>query len=113
DVLPACASQVGEQSSAPGRMAWLGPGFPEHVPATTIDRKCGSSQQAIAFGAQAIMAGTHDIVIPCGVESMSRVPMGSARIDKDPFGQGYRARYGPQISQGLAAERVAAKWGLL
>lgn len=112
DVITGCVSQVGEQSATPGRVAWLAAGFPEHVPSTTIDRKCGSSQQAIAFAAQTIMAGVHDVVIACGVESMSRVPMGSARIDKNPFGPSYAARYGAQISQGVAAERVAAKWGL-
>ncbi len=112
DVITGCVSQVGEQSATPGRIAWLAAGFPEHVPSTTIDRKCGSSMQAIAFGAQGIMAGVHDIVIACGVESMSRVQMGSARFDKDAFGAGYSARYGQQISQGLAAERVAARWKL-
>lgn len=112
DVITGCVSQVGEQSATPGRVAWLSAGFPEHMPSTTIDRKCGSSQQAIAFAAQAIMTGMHDIVIACGVESMSRVPMGSARIDKNPFGPSYTARYGAQISQGVAAERVAAKWNL-
>lgn len=112
DVITGCVSQSSEQSATPGRVAWLAAGFPEHVPATTIDRKCGSSQQAIAFGAQAIMAGMHDIVVACGVESMSRVPMGSARMDGNPFGPSYTARYGAQISQGAAAERVAAKWGL-
>jgi acetyl-CoA acetyltransferase family protein len=113
DVITGCVSQVGEQSATPGRVAWLAAGYPEHVPATTIDRKCGSSQQAIAFAAQGIMAGVHDIVIACGVESMSRVPMGSARIERNPFGPSYLARYGGmQVSQGVAAERVAAKWRL-
>jgi acetyl-CoA acetyltransferase family protein len=112
DVITGCVSQVGEQSATPGRVAWLSAGFPEHVPSTTIDRKCGSSQQAIAFAAQGIMAGAYDIVIACGVESMSREPMGSARIGKNPFGPSYTARYGNQISQGAAAERVAAKWQL-
>jgi acetyl-CoA acyltransferase len=112
DVITGCVSQAGEQSATPGRVAWLAAGFPEHVPSTTIDRKCGSSQQAIAFAAQGIMAGVHDIVIACGVESMSRVPMGVARMDKNPFGPSYLERYGAQISQGVAAERVAAKWGL-
>lgn len=112
DVITGCVSQSGEQSATPGRVAWLAAGFPDHVPSTTIDRKCGSSQQAIAFAAQGIMAGTHDIVIACGVESMSRVAMGSARMDKNPFGPSYLARYGAPISQGVAAERVAAKWAL-
>src|SRR5271167_2869631 len=79
DVIIGCVSQVGEQSATPGRMAWLAAGFPAHVPATTIDRKCGSSQQAVHFAAHAIAAGEYDVVIAGGVESMSRVPMGSAR----------------------------------
>lgn len=111
DVMTGCVSQVGEQSATPGRVAWLAAGFPEHVPSTTIDRKCGSSQQAIAFAAQTIMAGVNDLVIACGVESMSRVPMGSARIDRDPFGPAYRKRYGEALpSQGLGAELMAARW---
>lgn len=111
DVMTGCVSQVGEQSATPGRVAWLAAGFPEHVPSTTIDRKCGSSQQAIAFAAQTIMAGVNDLVIACGVESMSRVPMGSARIDRDPFGPSYRKRYGEVLpSQGLGAELMAARW---
>jgi acetyl-CoA C-acetyltransferase/acetyl-CoA acyltransferase len=112
DVITGCVSQAGEQAATPGRVAWLAAGYPDHVPATTIDRKCGSSQQAIAFAAQGIMAGVHDIVIACGVESMSRVPMGSARMDRDPYGPSYTARYGAQVSQGIAAERVAARWKL-
>lgn len=90
DVIMGCVSQSGEQSATPGRVAWLAAGFPEHVPSTTVERKCGSGQQAIHFGAQAIMAGVCDIVIAGGVESMSRVPMGSARMDKDPFGPSYQ-----------------------
>lgn len=113
DVIAGCVSQVGEQSGTPGRMAWLGAGFPEHVPSTTIDRKCGSSQQAVHFAAQGIAAGAYDIVIACGVESMSRIPMGSARIGQDPFGALVNARYAPGlVSQGVASELVAAQWGL-
>lgn len=113
DVIIGCVSQSGEQSATPGRVAWLAAGFPEHVPSTTVERKCGSGQQAIHFGAQAIMAGVCDIVIAGGVESMSRVPMGSARMDKDPFGPSYNKRYHPgPISQGIAAERVAGLWNL-
>ena len=113
DVITGCVSQVGEQSGSPGRLAWLAAGFPEHVPSTTIDRKCGSSQQAVHFAAQGIMAGVYDIVIACGVESMSRVPMGSARIGKDPFGAGFEARYAPGlVPQGVSADLVAAQWGL-
>ncbi|CAG2154094.1 thiolase family protein [Cupriavidus numazuensis] len=113
DVITGCVSQVGEQSATPGRIAWLAAGFPEHVPATTIDRKCGSSQQAVHFAAQGIMAGAYDIVIACGVESMSRIPMGSARMGQDPYGPLVTQRYSPGlVSQGVAAELVASKWGL-
>ena len=113
DVIIGCVSQVGEQSATPGRMAWLGAGFPAHVPATTIDRKCGSSQQAVHFAAHGIRSGEYDIVIAGGVESMSRVVMGSARMDADPYGSMVAARYSPGlVSQGVAAELVAAKWKL-
>ena len=113
DVLIGCVSQTGEQSATPGRMAWLAAGYPEHVPATTIDRKCGSSQQAVHFAAQGILAGAYDIVIAGGVESMSRVPMGSARAGADPYGAGVAARFAPGlVSQGVAAELVAAKYGV-
>jgi acetyl-CoA acyltransferase len=113
DVIIGCVSQVGEQSATPGRMALLAAGFPAHVPSTTIDRKCGSSQQAVHFAAQGIMAGVYDIVIAGGVESMSRIPMGSARMGQDPFGPLMNKRYAPGlVSQGVSAELVAAKWGL-
>lgn len=113
DVITGCVAQVGEQSATPGRMAWLAAGFPEHVPSTTIDRKCGSSQQAVHFAAQGVMAGAYDIVIAAGIESMSQVPLGSARVDRDPFGAGVAARYAPGlIGQGVAAELIAARWGL-
>lgn len=113
DVLVGCVSQVGEQSATPGRMAWLAAGFPDHVPAVTIDRKCGSSQQAIHFAAQALMSGTNDVVVAGGVESMSRVPMGSARVGADPYGAGINARYRDGlVPQGVSAELIAAKWGL-
>jgi len=113
DVLIGCVSQGGEQSATPGRMALLAAGFPDHVPATTIDRRCGSSQQAVHFAAHAIAAGAYDIAIAGGIESMSRVPMGSARMGQDPFGPSVTNRYSPGlVSQGIAAELVAAKWGL-
>ncbi|MGI4812998.1 MAG: thiolase family protein [Janthinobacterium lividum] len=113
DVIVGCVSQSGEQSATPGRMALLAAGFPEHVPSTTIDRKCGSSQQAVHFAAHGIAAGAYDIVIAAGVESMSRVPMGSARMGQDPFGPLVNERYAPGlVSQGVAAELVTAKWGL-
>ncbi|QCP50344.1 thiolase family protein [Trinickia violacea] len=111
DVIVGCVSQVGEQSGSPGRIAWLGAGLPEHVPSTVVDRRCGSSQQAVHFAAQGIAAGAYDIVVAGGVESMSRVPMFTARIGKDPLGAMLYARYPDGlISQGIAAERIAAKW---
>lgn len=113
DVIAGCAQQVGEQSGTIGRIAWLGAGFPEHVPSTTIDRKCGSSQQAVHFAAHGIEAGAYDIVIACGIESMSRVPMGAMRIGQNPNGATMEARYAPGlVSQGVAADLVAAKWGI-
>jgi acetyl-CoA acetyltransferase family protein len=113
DVMIGCVSQYGEQAACPGRIAWLGAGFPPHVPATTIDRRCGSGQQAVHFAAQSIMAGSHDVVIAGGVEVMSRVPMGSARGTADVFGESIQRRYAPGlVSQGISAELVAAKWGI-
>jgi len=113
DVIIGCVSQVGEQSATPGRMAWLGAGLPPHVPATTIDRKCGSSQQAVHFAAMGIRSGEQDVVVAGGVESMSRVVMGSARMDADPYGERVAARFEPGlVSQGVAAELVAARWKL-
>ncbi|MGE4243082.1 acetyl-CoA C-acyltransferase [Ramlibacter sp.] len=113
DVITGCVSQVGEQSATPGRVAWLAAGFPEHVPATTIDRKCGSSQQAIHFAAQGVMAGAYDLVIACGVESMSRVVMGSARMGQDALGPSFNARYAPGlVPQGVAADLIGERWGI-
>ncbi|SDM08374.1 acetyl-CoA C-acetyltransferase [Oryzisolibacter propanilivorax] len=113
DVICGCVSQSGEQAGTPGRMAWLAAGLPAHVPSTTIDRKCGSSQQAVHFAAQAIMAGTQDIVIACGVESMSRVPMGSSRMGQNVTGPRFDAHHAPGlVGQGVSADLVAAKWGL-
>lgn len=113
DVMVGCVSQVGEQSATPGRMAWLGAGLPPEVPATTIDRKCGSSQQAVHFAAQAIRSGDADVVVAGGVESMSRVRMGSARMDADPYGARVAERFSPGlVSQGVAADLVADRWKL-
>ena len=113
DVVVGCVSQVGEQSMNPGRTGWLAAGFPEHVPSTTIQRMCGSSQQAVHFAAQGVIAGAYDIVIAAGVESMSRVPMGAARIGQDPYGPTFADRYAPGlVGQGVSAEIVAARWGL-
>lgn len=113
DVITGCVSQVGEQSATPGRVAWLAAGFPEHVPSTTIDRKCGSSQQAVQFAAQAIMSGMADMILACGIESMSRVPMGSARLNANPYSPQFEKRY-PEglVSQGVAANLVAQQWRL-
>jgi len=112
DILIGCVGQNGEQSATPGRQALLAAGFPVHVPSTTIERKCGSGQQAIEFAHQGIVAGAYDLVIAGGVESMSRVPMGSARQGADPFGARVRARFPHLVSQGVAAELVAGKWKL-
>jgi acetyl-CoA acyltransferase len=111
DVIAGCAQQVGEQSGNIARNASLAAGLPEAVPATTINRQCGSSQQAAAFAAQGVMAGGYDIVIAAGVESMSAVPLGSSRPAS--LGQRNAARY-PEglVHQGISAELVAARWKL-
>lgn len=112
DVIAGCVGQGGQQSLNIARNALLAAGFPEHVPGTTIDRQCGSSQQAATFAAQAVLSGFQDIVIACGVESMSRVPMGAPTYGEDAQGSKLRARY-PEglVSQGISAELIAAKWG--
>ncbi|MET7392853.1 thiolase family protein [Dactylosporangium sp. NPDC005572] len=112
DVLVGCVSQAGEQSATPGRQAWLAAGFPVSVPSVTIERKCGSGQQAIEFAAAGIVAGLYDVAIAGGVESMSRVPMGSARMGADPFGPAVRSRFPDLVPQGVSAELVAHRWGL-
>ncbi len=114
DVIGGCVDQVDEQAMNITRSAVLAAGLPESVPATTVDRQCGSSQQAVHFGAQGVMAGAYDIVIAAGVESMSRVPMWSnVRGGADPFGPGLAARYpGGLVPQGVSAELIAAKWEL-
>jgi acetyl-CoA acyltransferase len=113
DVIAGCVEQVGEQSFNIARSAVLAAGFPESVPATTVDRQCGSSQQAVHFAAQGVIAGAYDIVIACGVESMSRVAMGTSSSGADTFGPSIAARY-PEglVKQGVAAELVAARWKL-
>jgi acetyl-CoA acyltransferase len=111
DVIVGCVNQAGEQASTPGRWAWLAAGLPEHVPGVTIDRRCGSGQQAVDFGAQAIIAGAYDIAVVAGLEVMSRVPMGSPRMGKDVFGPSVAMRY-ELVSQGIAAELIAADFGL-
>jgi acetyl-CoA acyltransferase len=113
DVIAGCVSQAGEQTYNIARNAVLGAGFPESVPATTIDRQCGSSQQAAHFAAQGVIAGAYDVVIACGVESMSRVPMGSSTHGADPFGPAMAARYPDGlVPQGISAELIAAQWKL-
>lgn len=112
DVLTGCVGQAGEQSGTPGRQAVLAAGFPTHVPATTIERKCGSGQQAVDFAAHGVVAGAYDIAIAAGVESMSRVPMGAARGTSDPHGPAVRERFGELVPQGISAELVAARWKL-
>jgi acetyl-CoA acyltransferase len=114
DVVVGNVSQIGEQSYNVGRRAVLAAGFPERVPATTVDRQCGSSQQAIAFAAQGVRSGAYDLAIGAGVESMSRVPMGSATAGvADTAGRAFRERY-PEglVEQGTAAELINAKWGI-
>ena len=112
DVIIGCVGGNGEQSGTPGRQAVLSAGFPVHVPSVTVERKCGSGQQALDFAVQGVVAGAYDIAIAGGVESMSRVPMGSARGDADPFGEGVRERFPVLVPQGVAAELVAQKWGI-
>ncbi|CCQ14867.1 3-ketoacyl-CoA thiolase (Thiolase I, acetyl-CoA transferase) [Rhodococcus sp. AW25M09] len=112
DVIIGCVGGNGEQSGTPGRQAVLAAGFPVHVPSVTVERKCGSGQQAVDFAVQGIVAGAYDIAIAGGVESMSRVPMGSARGDADPFGEGVRERFPVLVPQGVSAELVAQKWGI-
>ena len=115
DVITGCVMQAGEQAANIGRNAVLAAGFPESVPATTVDRQCGSSQQAVHFAAQGVLAGSYDIVIACGVESMTRVPMGSSAKNGPgkPFGPAVMKRYNNvQFNQGLSAEMLAARWKL-
>ncbi len=115
DVIVGCVSQVGEQSINVGRNAALAAGFPETVPGTTVDRQCGSSQQAIHFAAQGVLSGAYDIVIAGGVESMTRVPMGSSYSQGPgaPFGSRMLGRYEHGlVHQGISAELVAQKWEL-
>ncbi|HET9292622.1 MAG TPA: thiolase family protein [Actinomycetota bacterium] len=114
DVIMGCVSQVGEQSLNVARNAWLAAGLPEEVPATTIDRQCGSSQQAVQFAAQGIMAGGYRLVVAGGVEHMTRVPMGSTMSGPGvPFGPAMHDRYqGRLVPQGISAELITEKWGL-
>jgi acetyl-CoA acyltransferase len=116
DVVWGCVSQVGEQTFDIARTAVLSAGWPESVPGTTVDRQCGSSQQAVHFAAAGVIAGHYDVVVAGGVESMSRVPMGIAGTVLDgqtPVGPRYAERYGADFpNQGLGAEMIADHWGL-
>ena len=118
DVIMGCVMQVGEQGVNIGRNAVLAAGWPDSIPGTTIDRQCGSSQQAAHFAAQGVIAGAYDVVVAAGVEVMTRVPMGSSMADGKfgfPFGPAVAARYeseGGLVGQGISAELIADKWGI-
>jgi acetyl-CoA C-acetyltransferase len=114
DVVFGCVDTVGPQAGDIARTAWLAAGLPEAVPGVTVDRQCGSSQQAVHFAAQAVLSGTADLIVAGGVPNMSMVPIGSA-MTTDPFGgsEGWQARYGTEeISQFRAADLIAEKWGI-
>jgi acetyl-CoA acyltransferase len=112
DVIWGCVSQVGEQTGDIARTAVLDAGWPESVPGVTVDRQCGSSQQAVSFAAATVIAGQYDVVVAGGVESMSRVPMGTSSAGKWPFGNGFGARYPGKIpNQGIGAEMIVDQWG--
>jgi len=113
DVVFGCVSQVGEQTFDIARTAVLSAGWPDSVPGTTVDRQCGSSQQAVHFAAAGLVAGQYELVVAGGVESMSRVPLMSAAATGNPLGPRYSARYGEDFpSQGLGAEMIASRWSL-
>ncbi|MDF1602105.1 thiolase family protein [Nocardioides sp. YIM 152315] len=113
DVIVGCVGQAGQQALNIGRQGVLAAGWPDSVPATTVDRQCGSSQQAVHFAAQGVIAGAYDVVVAAGVESMSRVPMFSAVRGEDPYGPGIARRF-PEglLHQGVCADLVAEKWGM-
>ncbi|MDQ4112703.1 MAG: acetyl-CoA C-acyltransferase [Actinomycetota bacterium] len=114
DVIWGCVSQIGEQSFDIGRTAVLSAGWPIHVPGTTVDRQCGSSQQAVSFAAASVLAGHYDVVVAGGVESMSRIPIGSSTAAGDtPLGELYAERFGPEFpNQGAGAEQIAEQWNI-
>ncbi len=121
DVVMGCLDTIGSQAGDIARTAWLAAGLPETVPGTTVDRQCGSSQQAVHFAAQGVMSGTQDLVVASGVQNMSRIPISSAMLvaeqfgDLDPFSgsEGWVARYGDQeISQFRGADMIAEQWGI-
>ncbi|SDL87984.1 acetyl-CoA C-acetyltransferase [Nonomuraea jiangxiensis] len=121
DVIFGCVDTIGPQAGDVARTCWLAAGLPEHVPGVTVDRQCGSSQQALHFAAQAVLSGTADLVVAGGVQNMSMVPIGSAMLAGRPLGHetpfagstGWAKRYGAQeVSQFTGAERIAARWGI-
>jgi acetyl-CoA C-acetyltransferase len=121
DVIFGCVDTIGPQAGDIARTAWLAAGLPEHVPGVTVDRQCGSSQQAVQFAAQAVLSGTADLVVAGGVQSMSQIPIAAAMLAGRPFGfddpftgsAGWMARYGDQeISQFRAADMIASQWGI-
>jgi acetyl-CoA C-acetyltransferase len=121
DVYFGCVDALGPQAGDIARTAWLAAGYPEEVPGTTIDRQCGSSQQALHFAAQAVMSGTNDVIVAGGVQNMSMIPIAAALTAAEPFGfsdpfsgsTGWVARYGTQeVSQFRGAELIAEKWGI-
>ncbi|WP_040701277.1 thiolase family protein [Nocardia vinacea] len=112
DVVWGCVTQIGDQSSNIGRFAVLAAGWPEHVPGVTINRACGSSQQAVDSAAHAVMAGQYDLVVAGGVETMTRVPLGSHRTTGQPYGPAVLARYDNfDFNQGISAELMVERWG--
>ena len=112
DVIWGCVSQASEQTGDIARTAALSAGFPETVTGVTVDRQCGSSQQAVHFAAAGIIAGQYDIAIAGGVESMSRVPMGSSSMGNSPYGDRFLERYnGVKPNQGIGAEMIGEQWG--
>jgi len=121
DVIFGCVAAVGPQAGDIARTAWLAAGLPEHVPGTTVDRQCGSAQQAVHFAAQAVLSGTSDVVVAGGVQNMSAIPISYAMTAAEPLGyrdpfsgsKGWRARYGDaEVSQFRAAEMIAEKWSV-
>ena len=121
DVYFGCVDQLGPQAGDIARTAWLAAGYPEEIPGTTIDRQCGSSQQALHFAAQAVMSGTNDVIVAGGVQNMSMIPIAAALTAAEPLGfadpfsgsEGWVARYGTQeVSQFRGAELIAEKWGI-
>src|SRR5688572_10640777 len=121
DVIFGCVDTIGPQAGDIARTCWLVAGLPDHVPGTTVDRQCGSSQQAVHFAAQAVMSGTQDLVVAGGVQTMNQIPISAAMLagqmygHRDPFSSspGWQARYGDQeVSQFRSAEMIAQKWNL-